>query len=362
MYKPADRFNNHKDQIEYNYGIKLNALKPELPGYVSEFLLDIADVYRRSSQYQTAKDIKGFLLFLTQKIPSLHDTDIKDISLDVLDELTLLDINEYKDWLTDYETDVRYNHNSASGKRRKISSIKAFFAFLTKSDMIDKNPTIGVTLPKLPRKEVFALNEDEIERLLYVIDSGEGLTKRQQAIHPTVKYRDYCIVMLLLGTGMRVSELVSINLNDICSDVKTGETIIKIIRKGGKEDHVYIGEDVERAIDTYLSYSRNYLLKGDEEQQALFVSWNTQRLEVRSVEKLLTKYSAIAFGKGNEIHPHNLRSTRGTQIYEQTGDIEAVKEVLGHESIATSSHYYTKSSENRKRISKMPLLSSEQKK
>lgn len=354
MKKRPETYKVYKEQVKYDYSLKVKEIENTLPPYCKAFRIDIADNYQESSQYNTLADIKLFLIFLQQQNPNLKNTDIKNISLDILDQVSILDINEYKDWLSYYEAENGLQKNEAAGKRRKLSSLKAFFSYLTKTDGIRKNPTIEVRLPKLPDKEVFALNQEQIEKLLNTIKNGDGLTTRQSKIRDKIWLRDYSIVTILLGTAMRVSELVGLNLENI--DVSTNETKLKVIRKGGKEDHVYIGKDVEEALFSYMDHCRMELLNYDDEVQALFVSWNGTRLTVRAVENIISKYSAIAFGDGNKIHPHSLRSTRGSIIYEQTGDIECVKEVLGHASISTSSNYYVKGSEKRKKAAMTHLI------
>lgn len=350
--KPETHF-HHKDDIESEYKDKLTGMLLKLPAYCKGFFLDIQDNYLQSSRYQTACDLNNFFLFLTQT--SCSNYKVKEIPLDVLGRLSLDDMNEYKAWLDEYTTeDGTVHSNKANGKRRKISSLKAFYKYLFKCGYIKSDPSANITLPKIYPKEVIALTDEEIVHFLKTIRTGSGLSKRAMIFHRRDMLRDYSIVTMLIGTGMRISELISINMQDIYS---YSEVMVRVIRKGGKEDHIYLADEVIDALDEYLEHYRGPLFRdNDESTDALYVSANKTRLTVRAVENLVKKYADLAFGKGcHNICCHKMRSTRGSQIYDETGDIEAVKEVLGHSSIATSSAYYVKGSEKRKKIAKMPL-------
>ena len=167
------------------------------------------------------------------------------------------------------------------------------------------------------------------------IESGEGLTVTQNKYHEKTSVRDLAIVTLLLGTGIRVSECVGIDLNDI--DFKTNG--IKIHRKGGDE--------TEAALKNYLA-EREKIEAADGHKNAFFLSIQKKRISVRAVELLVKKYASLVTTM-KKITPHKLRSTYGTSLYRETGDIYLVADVLGHKDVNTTKKHYAAIEEDRRR-------------
>ena len=189
-------------------------------------------------------------------------------------------------------------------------------------------------MPKLHESEIIRLDSDEVVRLLDEVESGDNLTKSQKKYHDKTKLRDTALLTLLLGTGMRVSECVGIDINDV--DFKNSG--IKIRRKGGYEAIVYFGDEVEIALLNYLEY-RNTIIPVAGHENALFLSLQNKRISVRSVENLVKKYSGLITTL-KHITPHKLRSTYGTNLYKETGDIYLVADVLGHKDVNTTRKHY----------------------
>lgn len=330
---------------------KTRELLNQLPLFCKELILDTQDNIQKSSQVEILLDIKLFFEFIRQNNKEI--SEINQITPQILEEISLFEFNEYKDWLSGYSLNGVWRCNEAAAKRRKIASLKTLYKFLLKANYIQKNITTLIELPKVQDKEIITLSSAEKKKLLAAVEKGDTSNKRNIKLHQTTMLRDLAIVTLLLSSAIRISELVGLDLDDI--DFVSEPPKIYVQRKGGKRDHVYIGEDTLDALLSYLDYCRNNLTKGNEENQALFISRNQTRLTVRAIEKMLTKYADIAFGSGHQISPHKLRSTRGSQLYNETGDINAVKAVLGHSSIVTSSKYYVKTDEERKKISTRPI-------
>ena len=168
------------------------------------------------------------------------------------------------------------------------------------------------------------MDVDEVAILLDEVESGENLTKNQQRYHDKTKTRDLALITLLLGTGIRVSECVGLNISDV--DLKNNG--IKIHRKGGNEAVVYFGEEVRDALLAYLE-ERKKVIAVEGHTDALFLSMQNKRISVRSVQILVKKYSQLVTNLKN-ITPHKLRSTYGTNLYNESGDIYLVADVLGH--------------------------------
>ena len=171
------------------------------------------------------------------------------------------------------------------------------------------------------------------------------LSGRQLASHEKTKVRDVAILTLLLGTGIRVSECVGLNLEDV--DFNNGA--IRIIRKGGNEALIYFGDEVSQALEAYMNGPRKTAEPAAGHEEALFISLNKTRITTRSVERLVKKYSRLVTTV-KKITPHKLRSTFGTALYQETGDIYLVADTLGHKDVNTTKKHYAAIDEQRRRM------------
>ena len=208
--------------------------------------------------------------------------------------------------------------------------------------MIQKNAPSVVDIPRIKEKNIIRMDAHEVARLIDNIESGEKLSKNQKIWHAKNKIRDLAIVVTLLGTGVRVTELVGLDISDI--DFDNGS--MRVIRKGGNEDMVYFGEETEEMLRNYLD-ERLLLEPEPGHEQALFISQKNTRITVRSVERLVKKYASTTTSK--KITPHKLRSTYGTSLYQETGDIYLVADVLGHKNVNTTRKHYAAMTEDNKR-------------
>ena len=233
--------------------------------------------------------------------------------------------------------------NKERGIMRKISSLKSFYNYFYRSEKIQNNPAALVQMPKLHEKEIIRLDVDEVALLLDEVEQGENLTDKQKAFHNKTKVRDLALLTLLLGTGIRVSECVGLDIEDV--DFKNGG--IHIHRKGGKEVTVYFGVEVEDALQDYLD-ERFGIDAEPGSEHALFLSLQRKRIHVRSVENLVKKYAKIVTPL-KKITPHKLRSTYGTNLYRETGDIYLVADVLGHSDVNTTKKHYAALEDERRR-------------
>lgn len=229
---------------------------------------------------------------------------------------------------------------------RKISSLKSFYNYFYHRELIKNNPAALVSLPKLHDKDIIRLDVDEVARLLDEVENGDSLTEKQKQFHKRTKTRDLAILTLLLGTGIRVSECVGLDLGDI----DFNNSGIRIHRKGGKEVTVYFGIEVEDALRAYLD-ERSEIIPVEGHDNALFLSLQLKRMSVRSVENLVKKYAKIVTPL-KKITPHKLRSTYGTTLYQETGDIYLVADVLGHSDVNTTRKHYAAMEDSRRRAAR----------
>ena len=269
--------------------------------------------------------------------------DIKDFPIGLLDQLKPMDIEEYLYYLKVYEKDGVAHTNDERGLKRKLASLRSFYNYLYKNEMIDTNPAVKVDMPRIHEKNIIRLDIDEVAMLLDEVESGECLTKRQQMYHERTKTRDLALLTLMLGTGIRVSECVGLDTDDV--DLKNNG--IKVHRKGGAEVIVYFGDEVREALCEYMA-ERNAITAVEGHENALFLSMQNKRISVRAVENLVKKYSRQVTTLKN-ITPHKLRSTYGTSLYRETGDIYLVADVLGHKDVNTTRKHYAEIEDDRRR-------------
>ncbi|MDI9508203.1 MAG: tyrosine-type recombinase/integrase [Clostridiales bacterium] len=334
---------NYHDQVNIDNSIKLRELMDKLPRFCKEFFRGIEPTSSSRTRIAYAYDLGVFFEFLINSNPSIKDTPITELKLDLLDELTPLDIEEYLDYLSYYISEGKEYINRESGKKRKLASLKSFYNYYYKKRLIKNNPASLVSVPKIYDKEIVRLDPDEVALLLDEVENPENLTKSQKKFHSKTKTRDLALMTLLLGTGIRVSECVGLDIDD----VDFNNNGIKIRRKGGYEVVIYFGEEVRQALLDYLE-ERKKLIPKEGHTNALFLSLQMKRLGVRSVENLVKKYSS-GVTKLKTITPHKLRSTYGTSLYRETGDIYLVADVLGHKDVNTTKKHYAAIEDSRRR-------------
>lgn len=323
---------------------KLREMMKALPPFCTEFFRGIEPRTSTRTRIAYAYDLSVFFDFLKKENPVFAKMERMDFKLEQLDQITVTDLEEYMEYLK-YRFN-KQNHeimNQERGIMRKISSLKSFYNYFFRTEKLTTNPAALVRLPKLHDKEIIRLDVDEVALLLDAVEQGEGLTEKQKAFHKRTRLRDLALLTLLLGTGIRVSECVGLDINDI--DFKNGG--IHIHRKGGKEVTVYFGSEVENALQDYLD-ERFGIIPEEGSEQALFLSMQRKRMNVRSVENLVKKYAHIVTPL-KKITPHKLRSTYGTNLYRETGDIYLVADVLGHSDVNTTKKHYAALEDERRR-------------
>lgn len=334
---------SYSDEINVKNELKLRELLMLLPSFCKQFFIGIESRTQSRTRVAYAYDLIVFFDYLKQNNPLLEKVNVKEIPISILDQITPMDIEEYLFYLKYYEKDGVVHTNDERGLKRKLSAIRTFYNYFYKNDLIDTNPAIKVEMPKIHDKNIIRLDTDEVVELLDEVESGESLSKNQQIYHGKTKNRDLALLTLLLGTGMRVSECVGIDLNDL--DFKNNG--VKIHRKGGAEVVVYFGDEVKEALVAYLE-ERNAITPIAGHENAFFLSIQNKRIGVRTVEKLVKKYSSLVTNM-KKITPHKLRSTYGTNLYRETGDIYLVADVLGHKDVNTTRKHYAAIEEDRRR-------------
>ena len=322
---------------------KMREILEDLPGFCRQYFRGIEESTGARTRLAYAYDLRVFFEFIQREHPSLKNTSIRDFPISILERIGREDIEEYLDFLTYYEKDGQVFTNDARGKARKLSAVRSLFKYFYTSEILTKDVTALVPLPKLHEKPIVRLDSDEVAKMLMKADSGAELTRSQQRFHDKTRLRDMAILTLLLGTGIRVSECVGLDLDDL--DFR--EKGMLVHRKGGSESIVYFGDEVEAALKDYLE-QRKQILPKEGHEKALFLSLQNRRITVRAVENLVKKYAGLATSL-KKITPHKLRSTYGTSLYRETGDIYLVADVLGHKDVNTTRKHYAAIDEDRRK-------------
>lgn len=344
MDKETGKRITYREQNDIKNTLKLREVLKTLPPFTRDYFRAIEATTTTKTRISYAYDIRVFFQFLLESNPTFQGKIMENFTVEVLDQLQALDIEEYMEYLKVYQDGDQTVTNGEKGLKRKMSALRSFYAYYFKREMIHSNPTLLVDMPKLHEKAIVRLDADEVAMLLdYMEHAGDSLSGQKKAYYEKTKDRDLALVTLLLGTGIRVSECVGLDVEDI--DFKNNG--IKVTRKGGNEMIVYFGSEVEQALRRYLEVRAGITpLAGHE--HALFYSTQRKRIGVQAVENLVKKY-ARQITTTKKITPHKLRSTYGTALYQSTGDIYLVADVLGHKDVNTTKKHYAAIDDSRRR-------------
>lgn len=320
---------------------KIEELLEELPPFLDEYFLGIENQTSSLTRLNYAYDLRIFFHYLVTK--RLQGKTVKSLTLSDLENVSGTDIERFLSYLSDYNFNGTQESCSERAKARKLSSVRALFRYFFKKDKIKVDNAAKVSMPKLHEKEIIRLEVNEVVELLNCAENGKGMSEHQKSYHENTKVRDIAILTLFLGTGIRISELVGLNNEDI--DFTTNSFVVT--RKGGNKAILYFSDEVADALARYLAFKetdKNTPLN----EHALFLSLRMKRISVRAVEQLVKKYSRIVTPL-KKISPHKLRSTYGTELYRETGDIYVVADVLGHKDVNTTKKHYAAISEDARR-------------
>ncbi len=349
----SGRSQTYHDQKDIQNILQLREVLKTMPRFARSYFRAIEPTTSTRTRLSYAYDVRTFFRFLQEENPIFQKTDIVEWPIELLDRLEATDIEEYQEFLKVYDIDKKMTGvsrevsrvtNGEKGLKRKMSAIRSFFAYYYKRQMITRNPTVLVDMPKLHEKAIVRLDDDETAALLdYIEHGGDKLTGQKKMYYEKTRLRDLAIVTLLLGTGIRVSECVGLDVQDV--DFRNNG--IRVVRKGGSEMIVYFGDEVEKALIDYLEV-RDGITPVAGHENALFYSTQRKRMGVQAVENMVKKYAREVTTQ-KKITPHKLRSTYGTALYRNTGDIYLVADVLGHKDVNTTRRHYAAMDDDRRR-------------
>jgi len=288
-------------------------VKSHSPRTVDEYFLDLRNFFRYMKQSRDPSCRKK----------ELDEIDIMDVDINFVKSITLTDVYDYMDYLSrdrarhHNSEKTEYGINSAS-RARKIATIRSFYKYLTtKVHLLDDNPMKDIDSPKLRKSLPRYLTLSESVQLLSTVDGKH-------------KERDYCILTLFLNCGLRISELVGLNLNDIQEDT------LRVLGKGNKVRILYLNDACLSALEDYLAVRRPIVGR---DQNAVFLSGQDSRISRSTVHNLVKKHLSAAGIDSSQYSSHKLRHTAATLMLQNGVDVRAVQEVLGHEHLNTTEIY-----------------------
>lgn len=323
---------------------KMRILQQDLPAFCREYFVGIENSTSALTRLNYAYDLRIFFYYVTKFLSIFSGKTPQTFTIDDLKKITTTNLESFVDFLSYYEFNGQTYTNENKGKARKLSSVRAMFKYFFNKEYIPSNVSAKITMPKIHEKEIIRLESNEVVDILNVAENGSShMTKQQQSYHEITRIRDTALLTLFLGTGIRISECVGMNINDIDFNIN-GFTIT---RKGGARVILYFSDEVGDALKDYLK-ERLANDKVAKDETALFLSLQNKRISTRAVQNIVQKYSRIV-SPLKKISPHKLRSTYGTSLYRETGDIYVVAEVLGHRDVNTTKKHYAAMSDDIRR-------------
>lgn len=300
----------------------------EAPELIRDFLQYHETIKNHSTRTVDAYyiDLRLFLRFVKwnrELVPQdtpFADIAIRDVNLDFIRAIKKADIYDFLSWLARDRHGKKQMGLSVSARARKLVAVRSFFDYLLlKRELISSNPAADIDAPRLRKTLPVYLNEPDAVKLL-------------DAVRGPYAERDFCMLLLLLSCGMRVSELAGLNLKDV-----NGETV-RVLGKGNKERILYLNPACQQAIQDYLSV-RDETNVHPKDQDALFLSRNHRRISVDSIQILVKRTCSAAGLDPERYSPHKLRHTAATLMLQNGVDVRTLQEVLGHESLNTTQIY-----------------------
>lgn len=320
-------------------------LEAELPAFLRGFFAYLRGNVLPMTRLAYLHDIRFFCNYLVSETALTDAEDISRIKLSDFQEILAVDINAFIDYCRRYETEtenaILIHENNNKTLARKKSSLSVMFKQLYRDGLLEKNITDGfdpIRVPKSQEREIKALQDDEVMKMLDAVSTGAGLTKKELQYWEKTKKRDKAILVLFLTYGLRLSELQQLNVSSF--NFSRGEFII--YRKRNKESRMPLNQSVSMVIDEYLTQERP---KDDavmeEHKDALFLSLQGKRMTERQIRELVKKYTSIGLSSSREsgYSPHKLRATAATSLIGRGNSIYDVQALLDHEQVTTTQLY-----------------------
>lgn len=333
--------NNYYKQREANCIDKIERLCDDMPPMAREFIHGITEYTSPLTRLNYAYDLRIFFDYIVKNV--YFNKMVADLNLNDLESLDITDFESFLAYLSRYEINGKIEMCNERAKSRKLATVRAFYKYFFNKNKISSNVAAKIPLPKKHDKEIIRLDVNEVVKIIDLAESGDDLSDRQRAYHKNTKIRDVAILTLFLGTGIRNSELVGLNVDDVNFD----DMSFSVTRKGGNRTILPFSDEVGEALFNWIEY-RKTIKNLPSAEKALFLSLQNKRISVRTIQELVKKYAKVV-SPLKKITPHKLRSTFGTNLYRETEDIYMVADYLGHSDVNTTKKHYAAMSDDLRR-------------
>ncbi len=320
-------------------------IQGELPGWLRGYFAYLRGNLLPMSRLGYLRDIRFFCQYLIDETELTQATVPKEIKEAEFRKIDAADVNLFIDYCRRYKKEadgtVYVYENANKSLARKRSSVSVLFKYLYRAGVVEKNITDGfdpIRLPKPGERQIKALQDDEVMRMLDAVTTGEGLTKHERTYWEKTKYRDKCILLYFVTYGLRLSELQQLNLSSF--HFSRGE--FTIYRKRGKESSMPLNQTALKALQDYLKLERPESESlSEDNRDALFLSLQGKRMTERQIRELVKKYTSICMNTSRRAgySPHKLRATAATSLIGRGNDIYDVQVLLDHDNVTTTQLY-----------------------
>ena len=320
-------------------------IEKELPNFLRGFFAYLKGNVLPMTRLAYLNDIKFFCNYLVNESGKVSAGSTKELSQADFNKIKATDVNFFIDYCRRYEVETEksvyiYENNNKTLARKK-SSVSVLFKFLYRDELVDKNITDGfdpIRVPKAGEREIKALQDDEVMKMLDAVSTGDGLTDKEKQFWEKTKRRDKAILVLFITYGLRLSELQQLNVSSF--NFARGE--FTIYRKRGKESSMPLNKSVVQTVTEYIDMERPSDDTLDPiHKDALFLSLQGSRMTERQIRELVKKYSSIGLATSRKAgySPHKLRATTATSLIGRGNSIFDVQALLDHEQVATTQLY-----------------------
>lgn len=327
-----------REEIEISKQIK--ELELSLPLFMRDYFIFLKGSVSPATALAYTRDIEFFFTYLLEETLLSKADKLKEIKLEELAALRSRDLNEFlgdycRRYYKEIDGEMHVFENNNASISRKRSSLSSLFKFLFRNEQLDTDLSAGlnpIRMPKAQPDTIKRLHEDEIIELLYVVETGEGLSERELIYWEKTKYRDRAILLFFITYGLRLRELANLDI----SSFHFGRKEFTVYRKRDKETVLPLNDTTERALNDYLTLERK-----DVAEEALFLSLQNKRLTQRAIRELVKKYTALAMktSRSQGYSPHKLRATAASTLIERGFSIYDVQNLLDHDNVTTTQLY-----------------------
>ena len=333
---------NYKKQRDANNLQLAKNIQNNMPAIMVHYLRNRGTGLSSNTLLSYTNKLYIFSQFMCLELSRFYNTEPVELTLNDIASVSSDEIVSFIYWMRS-ERKVKQGDaittlrpNSDKSINNYLSCINSFYARLVREKKLENNPVVSIDRPSILKSDiVIHLKEDEQKRFMNTVEFGTGLDTRPLKFHQKNKCRDTAICQLFLNTGIRVSELVGLDV----ADVDLNDCSIIVTRKRNKRQEVFFSDVTASYLQDYLS-ERSVIYKPSDEESALFLSRNGTRLGVRSIEKMVKRYIQVSNPAKEDVTPHKLRSTYAMRTLEKSnGNHELVREGLGHETLAIVTTY-----------------------